>query len=414
MWWVFSHPVRLKKVLTRVISEAKVRAQYAALQEQYSSQHTMLNTLLDGTQEPIAYLHQGMHSYSNPAYRQLTGLDTEEEVLSTPLLDLVEQQQQPTLDDLLRQLEGGHRDKATLDCRMLGRHGQYTRVRLSFMQSWFDGESVLQLNVQAPPTEVDNGKPATTQVAGKPTTTPLACTPNLLVAARLKLVMEPINSLRADLFERHFVHIEHESGQRGHALDLLQDDQSGLTLIDLDRCVVLEAINQLAQRLRRNPNAQYLIPLQADAAQHLGLTQWLQQHLQTRSIPARAVTLMMPLTGGGNTFAEHFELVRQMQLAGVGVCIQGISGTTEEQLYLSTSDIDYAILTPQHDDASTHIPLDNKSFATIQKQVKICQRANVKTMMAARHPSDIATLWKLGVDCLIGDLDSQLDCALVY
>lgn len=414
----FSHPIRLKKVLARTIIEAKLRKNNNALQEQYISQRAMLQSLLQSAQQAIAFIHHGVHSYGNPAYRELTGLQDEEHVLSTPLLDLIDPRDHATINQALRALNTGDCERQSLYCHFIRQDGSRMPVALELTQSWFDEESVVQLSVRPCQFEYSNDEknnPFSDTIAEQAATAECG----QLKSARLRFTTEPINSLRADNYERYCVNIWHEDGA---ADDLLQDDQSGMTLIDLDRCVILEAINQLAKRLQRNPNTQFLIPLQAEAAQHIGLTQWLQQHIHARSIPARAVTLVMTLTEGSNTFAEHFELTRQMQLAGVGVCIRGITGSTEEQLYLSTNDIDYALLThpqlftnkvkdeigilPEH-------PLDTTLFDNIRKQVNICRRANVKTMMEAHHPDDIAALWKLGVDCLIGDLESQLECTEV-
>jgi len=412
----FSHMVRLQKVLTRMVSDVELRKQHESLQEQYISQHTMLQSLLNGTQEAIAYLHHGMHSYGNPAYRQLTGLTDDEHVQRTTLLDLIAPQDQANLNTALRKMGSTHCGHTTLDCHLIHQDGSRIPVALTLAQSWYDGESVLQMTVRRQKFDYTSG-------TYRQQTTPSAdsYTHHQLEAAGIHLKTEPVNCLRADIYERFCVHVQHITGG---TTDLLSDDRSGMTLIDLDRCVILDAINKLNTRLKQNPNTQFLIPLQAEAAQHFGLTQWLQQHIQARNLPARAVTLMLPLANGSNTFAEHFELTRQMQLAGVGVCIRGISGTTEEQLYLSTNDIDYALLTPscnghsapQHFDANTtdNPPLDSALLNAIKIQIKICQKANVKTMIAANHPADIAALWKLGVDCLIGDLEAQLDCAQVY
>ena len=407
----FSHPVRLKKVLTQTIAHSRLRQQNAVLERQFESQNKMLQSLLEGTQEAIAYLHQGMHSFGNPAYQKLTGLGSEAEVLSTPLLDLIDPSDRSRVDAAIRQLEQSEIDHAEILCQMVTEEGLLQTVSMCLTKSWFDGESVLQLIATRRAAKVITRTVTEAELTVLPEVQS-SNTEHLLNAAQLQLNIEPINSLRADLFDRHFVSLQHASGPVDSAAELLRDDRSGMTLIDLDRCIILESINQLTQRLRRNPNSQFLIPLQADAAQHLGLTQWMQLHMQARSIPARAITLTLPLTGV-STFAEQFELTRQMQLAGIGVCIEGLSGTDEEQLYLSTSDIDYAILTPQIDLQETQTRLDQASYVKIQKQLQICQRAKVKTMIAASHPADIAALWKLGVDCLIGDLEAQLDTAVV-
>ncbi len=404
----FSHPVRMQKVLRRIIVEAKARTEHRRIEQQLRVQGDMLETLLTGTQESIAFLHQGMHSYSNPAYQRLTGLLSSEEVLSTPLLDLISPSDQPAIDLALRQIESGQQDEKSVHCYMLTRDGKRLPVTLRLTRSWYDDENVVQLMVS----QRLAGQPAGARSPTMTSALPSANTLELLKTAGLRLNLEPINCLRADIYDRQWLRVSHTRGPVESAAELLQDDHSGMTLIDLDRSIILEAMNQLTARLKRNPNSQFLIPLHADATCHHGLTQWLQQHMQTRSIPARAITLVMPLTASGATFAEQFELTRQMRLAGIGVCVQGISGSSEEQLYLSTTDIDYAILGAQDLPVPDDQPLNRENFQLLSEQIRICRQAKVKTMIKARHPTDIAQLWKLGLDCFIGDPEAISACEL--
>lgn len=141
----FSHPVRMARVLKRVLSEARIRVDYAQLLIRQQSQRLMLEALLHSSEDAVAYIHQGMHSFSNDAYQNLTGLSSSDAVLGTPLLDIIDQNTHGTVMQHLRQFEDGQSAVALVNTRMRHVEGHDIPVTLEFSRSWYDEEVVIQL-----------------------------------------------------------------------------------------------------------------------------------------------------------------------------------------------------------------------------------------------------------------------------
>ena len=74
-----------KQVQSHVESRRKLRLVEASLRETERRCHA----LLDSSRDAIAYVHEGMHVYANPAYLDLFGHDEFEDLASVPILDIV-------------------------------------------------------------------------------------------------------------------------------------------------------------------------------------------------------------------------------------------------------------------------------------------------------------------------------------
>lgn len=141
----FSHPVRMARVLKRMLAEARIRLNYKQLLVRQQSQLTMLEALLHSSEDAVAYIHQGMHSFSNDAYQTLTGLPSSDAVLGTPLLDIIVQDTHRTVLQHLRRFEDGLSTPTHINTRMRHVKGHNIPVTLELSRSWYDEEVVIQL-----------------------------------------------------------------------------------------------------------------------------------------------------------------------------------------------------------------------------------------------------------------------------
>jgi PAS domain-containing protein len=83
---------------------------YAALKADFRHCKNLLYTaeerckwLVDTTQEPIAYIHQGMHVYANPAYLTLFGYKSLAQLRSSPILDLIPEADKKLFSAIMKQ-----------------------------------------------------------------------------------------------------------------------------------------------------------------------------------------------------------------------------------------------------------------------------------------------------------------------
>ncbi|MDD3449424.1 MAG: EAL domain-containing protein [Gammaproteobacteria bacterium] len=107
-------------------------------------------SLLENSRDAIAYVHDGIHLYANPVYRQLFGYDDGEDLEGMPMMDLVAGQDQARFKEFLRAhaREGRHGQRF----EYLGERadGSEFDAVMDFSEAAIDGEPCTQVIVRPP------------------------------------------------------------------------------------------------------------------------------------------------------------------------------------------------------------------------------------------------------------------------
>ncbi|MEM9532986.1 MAG: EAL domain-containing protein [Pseudomonadota bacterium] len=101
--------------------------------------------LLDSSRDAIAYVHEGMHVYANPAYLQLFNYDEFEELAGLPILDMVTSDDAPKLKDVLRALSKNADSPDDLEVVLKMPSGDEKQALMAFSPASIDGEPCTQV-----------------------------------------------------------------------------------------------------------------------------------------------------------------------------------------------------------------------------------------------------------------------------
>jgi len=104
--------------------------------------------LLGSSRDAIAYAHEGMHLYANPAYLELFGFASFDELEGIPLMDMVIPDDQPRLKDFLRQFSRGETEQDHLDLTGLLPDGAQFSAGMAFAPANYDGEPCTQITIR--------------------------------------------------------------------------------------------------------------------------------------------------------------------------------------------------------------------------------------------------------------------------
>ena len=90
----------------RLVTERELKNMYHyrsmhKYQGAYEESEKRCHSLLDSSREAIAYIHDGMHTYSNGVYAKVFGFDSSEELEGLPILDLITVEDQQQFKELL-------------------------------------------------------------------------------------------------------------------------------------------------------------------------------------------------------------------------------------------------------------------------------------------------------------------------
>jgi diguanylate cyclase (GGDEF)-like protein/PAS domain S-box-containing protein len=102
--------------------------------------------LLQNSKDAIAYVHEGMHIYANQSYIDLFGYDDPDDLLSIPVMDLVEAEKLDELKKCLKIYNEG--DTAKLECQVEHESGEKFPVAMDFSGATYDGEACIQIIIR--------------------------------------------------------------------------------------------------------------------------------------------------------------------------------------------------------------------------------------------------------------------------
>ncbi len=122
-------------VLKKALAEAQERAQ--ELEQR-------LSLLSESIQEPVAYIHEGMHIQANSAYLTLFGYEDADEVAGLPFMDLIATEDRLKFKAVLRMLQKQHTaENLKIDC--VTRSGRIVPVEMRFAPAQVEGEACTQV-----------------------------------------------------------------------------------------------------------------------------------------------------------------------------------------------------------------------------------------------------------------------------
>ena len=107
-------------------------------------------SLLDSSKDAIAYIHDGMHVYSNNAYLEFFKYDDAEEMEVTPFLNLVAKQEVPTTKKLLKDIAADKLPEDDIKMTLKTENGEEVEAVVSLNVATIEGEPCVQFLVRPP------------------------------------------------------------------------------------------------------------------------------------------------------------------------------------------------------------------------------------------------------------------------
>jgi diguanylate cyclase (GGDEF)-like protein/PAS domain S-box-containing protein len=143
----FNDEAHLKNILQREIRQMANNKRLASLEDAYTESEKRCSSLMDSSRDAIAYIHEGMHIYSNQSYLELFGLEENEDLEGTPILDMVGTDDQDSFKKFLRKYstEAG---TATLESNLRNADGTEFKGKIEFSPASIEGEPCIQIIIR--------------------------------------------------------------------------------------------------------------------------------------------------------------------------------------------------------------------------------------------------------------------------
>ncbi len=137
----------LKLVVRRELQHLRERRRLRQVEKALKESERRASALLDSSRDAIAYVHEGMHIYANPAYMEKFGVESFEDIEGMPLLDMIATEDQQAFKELLRRYSrGDHGDPEASLSMVAGTETVPVHVHLSAAS--VDGEACTQVLIR--------------------------------------------------------------------------------------------------------------------------------------------------------------------------------------------------------------------------------------------------------------------------
>ena len=140
---------QLRRILVRLIEFIRARRQAQAAERRLSEIEDRYTLLLESSSEAIAYLHEGLHIFANPAYLSLFGFESFDELEGLSMLDLLQARSGgPDLRQVLKALDRDDLPSEALHVTARRDDGEDFNAVVAFSRARFSGEACAQMLVR--------------------------------------------------------------------------------------------------------------------------------------------------------------------------------------------------------------------------------------------------------------------------
>ncbi len=139
----------LQLVVARELSDLKNKQTIQELQDRLEECEQRSQQAMNASGEAVAFIHEGMHVQANPAYCELFGFETEDDLIGYTLLDLVADESQQEMRKTIRSLNA-RQDESPLTLNVVCVRTDDTQfnARMVLSKSSLDGEPCIRAVVQ--------------------------------------------------------------------------------------------------------------------------------------------------------------------------------------------------------------------------------------------------------------------------
>jgi len=145
----YDNPSHLEMVIHREVQAHTSIASVFKLEKAIKESEKRCQGLLDSSRDAIAYIHEGMHVYSNHSYMELFGLDESEDLEGMPILDMVGIDERESFKSFLRDSsKAGNKATDKLELSLSKADGTEFKGEMEFSSASIDGEPCTQVIIR--------------------------------------------------------------------------------------------------------------------------------------------------------------------------------------------------------------------------------------------------------------------------
>lgn len=134
--------------MKRALDQARLRRELARSGLTSQESERRCRSLMDSSRDAIAYIHEGMHIYTNRSYLEMFGIQNSEELAGMPILDLIKSDQQGQFKKVLKTLDADLRGEQQHEFTARSASKGEFKAKMKFSPASIEGESCIQVVIE--------------------------------------------------------------------------------------------------------------------------------------------------------------------------------------------------------------------------------------------------------------------------
>ncbi len=143
-------PEHMHHVITSDMRNLRQRRRNIQLERDLRQTEKRCNSLLDSSKQAIAYIHDGMHAYTNQSYQELFRYADNEELEVTPFLNMVAKDDIAKAKKVLRDINNNIMPDDNLEFKMITSEGDIFDGIIDVSKATLNGETCAQFIINIP------------------------------------------------------------------------------------------------------------------------------------------------------------------------------------------------------------------------------------------------------------------------
>ena len=135
-------------IITREHQAQICARKIAELSTSYSESERRCNSLLDSSRDAIAYIHEGMHVYSNQSYLEMFGIENSDDLEGMPVLDMIAIEGRDNFKTFLRDYNKKEGCVEKLKTTLHKPDGEDFEGEMEFSPAQIEGEPCIQIIIR--------------------------------------------------------------------------------------------------------------------------------------------------------------------------------------------------------------------------------------------------------------------------
>lgn len=145
---IFTDISHLILIITREHQSLTGARQVSKLKKAFNESERRCTSLLDSSRDAIAYIHEGMHVYSNRSYLEMFDIEESDDLEGLPILDMVAVEGRDGFKGFLRNYTKSDGGVEKLDTTLHKPDGEEFSGEMEFSPAQIDGEPCIQIIIR--------------------------------------------------------------------------------------------------------------------------------------------------------------------------------------------------------------------------------------------------------------------------